>query len=51
MPEMNAWIWSYAVIMREGGIFICRSVQEFFASVFSGLGWFGAGWGLDIDPL
>jgi len=34
----KAWIWSYAVIMREEGIIICKAGEEFFASVFSGLG-------------
>jgi hypothetical protein len=37
-PEANAWIWSYAVIMREEGEIICGSVEEVLASVFSGLG-------------
>ena len=44
----KAWIWSYAVIMREEGIIICKAGEEFFASVFSGLGWSAAGWGLDM---
>ena len=38
MPETNAWIWTYAVIMREEGKLICKSSEEFFASVFSELG-------------
>jgi len=38
MPETNAWIWTYAVIMREEGGVICK-VAEGFLRVFS------AGWG------
>jgi hypothetical protein len=37
-PEMNAWIWTHATIMREEGRVICKLGEEFFASVFSGLG-------------
>jgi hypothetical protein len=29
MPELNAWIWTYAVIMREGGKIICKLGEEF----------------------
>jgi hypothetical protein len=36
-PETNAWIWTYAVIMREEGKLICKLGEKFFASVFSGL--------------
>jgi hypothetical protein len=35
---MNAWIWIHAVIMREGGKFICKPGEELLANVFSGLG-------------
>lgn len=38
MPETNAWIWIYGVIMREEGGVICKVEVGFFASVFSGLG-------------
>jgi hypothetical protein len=48
-PETNAWIWTYAVIMREEGKVICKPGEEFFASVFNVLGSCGPGWGLDID--
>ena len=34
--------------MREEGGIICGSVEEVLASVFSGLGWFGVGRGLDM---
>jgi hypothetical protein len=37
-PETNAWVWTYAVIMREEGEIIGR-VDEGFLRVFS------AGWG------
>ena len=47
-PETNAWIWTYAVIMREEGKVICKPGEEFFASVFSGLGWSAPGRGLDM---
>jgi hypothetical protein len=48
-PETNAWIWTYAVIMREEGKMIGKPGEEFFASVFSGLGWSGLGRGLDLE--
>jgi hypothetical protein len=37
-PKRNAWIWTYVVIMREVGKIIGKVNEEFFASVFSGLG-------------
>jgi hypothetical protein len=48
-PAMNAWIWTYATIMREEGRVICKSGEEFFASVFSGLGRSAPGRALDIE--
>jgi hypothetical protein len=35
---MNAWIWAYAVIMRELGEIIGIVDEGFLAGVFSGLG-------------
>jgi hypothetical protein len=37
-PKRNAWIWTYALIMRGEVETICKVNEEFFASVFSGLG-------------
>ena len=46
-PETNAWIWTYAVIMREEGETIGKVGEDFFTSVFCGLGPSGAGRTID----
>ena len=45
--QRKAWIWIYEAIMREGGEMIGKLGEEFFASVFSGLGLSVASRGLD----
>ena len=47
--ERTAWIWTYALIMREEGETIGKVDEEFFASVFSGLGRSAPGRALDIE--